>query len=415
MSKARQISARLQKSIDEGKVRIVVFTGARQVGKTTLSKGLLTDYTYLSIEDPVMRPAYKALSAAQWRQLYPKATLDEVQKEPQLIESIKSVYDQYDDVKYALLGSSQLLLMSKVKESLAGRCEIYDLYPLVLPEIETSDFYDEVIPSQWQNLLSGVQGTYLPSFLMDLRTALKQAAWSHYLRYGGYPAIVDASIDEEGKFRWLSNYVRTYLERDVRDLASFRDLEPFVKLQHALALQTGQLFNASSMAIKTGVSSKTVLRYLGYLSASYQTIVLPSWERNEEKSLVKTPKIHFLDNGVLQAVLGKRGGINGSEYESAVVAELFKQAKNVSSQAKFYHLRTHDGMEVDLIVEMPDGYYAFEIKQTEHIQRTDARHLLRLATILDKPLKHGFLLSEDVVTQSISDNVTALHSAYFLG
>ena len=119
MGKSRQIT-RLVNAVKDKKVgRILVFTGARQVGKTSLVKNILSDYTYLSIEDPVARQGYVELTAAQWKLLYPKAALDEVQKEPRLIESIKSAYDQYDDVRYLLLGSSQLLLLEKVKESLS--------------------------------------------------------------------------------------------------------------------------------------------------------------------------------------------------------------------------------------------------------------------------------------------------------
>lgn len=122
--KRRQIEDKVLSLKDKQYGRILVFTGARQVGKTTLVKQVLSDYTYLNIEDPVKRKSYLTLTAQQWKKLYPKATLDEVQKEPQLVESIKAVYDTYDDVRYILLGSSQLLLLEKVRESLAGRCVI---------------------------------------------------------------------------------------------------------------------------------------------------------------------------------------------------------------------------------------------------------------------------------------------------
>ena len=117
MSKNRQIEQVITSIKDKRHARILVFTGARQVGKTTLVKNILPEYEYLSIEDPVLRKTYLNLSAVQWKSQFPQAVLDEVQKEPQLIESIKATYDKYDDVRYALLGSSQLLLMEKVRES----------------------------------------------------------------------------------------------------------------------------------------------------------------------------------------------------------------------------------------------------------------------------------------------------------
>lgn len=415
MSKARQISQIISGDFSESRSRIAVFTGARQVGKTTLVRNLLKDYAYLSIEDPVMRATYSLLSAQQWHLLYPKAALDEVQKEPRLIESIKSTYDQYSDVRYVLLGSSQLLLLSKVRESLAGRCIIYDLYPLVLPELRTNDFNQQVEPSLWQKTLLKESFDILPHFSLDPEFAEKSAALRHYLDFGGYPALVDATLNDDARYLWLSNYVRTYLERDIRDLASMRDLEPFIKLQKTLALETGSLFNASSIAVRTGISLKTVQRYLGYLELSYQALRLPSWERNQAKRLVKTPKVHFMDIGVLRAVLGRRGGLSGREFESAIIAELFKQAKNIRSDASFYHLRTHDGFEIDALVETEEGYYAFEIKLADHIQKTDARHLLAMEPILDKPLLHGYLLSNDPQTTELSPKVTAISVGYFLG
>ena len=157
------------------------------------------------------------------------------------------------------------------------------------------------------------------------------------------------------------------------------------------------------------------LNYLQYLSLSYQTLILPAWSRNINKRLVKAPKIHYMDNGVVQAVLKKRGGLTGGEFESAIVSEIYKQVNNIRARVNFYYLRTHDGKEVDLLIEMQDGYYAFEIKMAEHVSATDARHLRNLQEFLDKPLLHSFLLSNDNQTHQFGDSITAVHAAYFLG
>ncbi len=417
MEKRRQIENNILALKEKQYARILVFTGARQVGKTTLVKQLLPDYTYLSIEDPIKRKSYLNMTAQQWEALYPKAILDEVQKEPQLIESIKATYDTYDNVRYVLLGSSQLLLLEKVKESLAGRCLIYELYPLTIPEIETNSWEDDIHPSIWQRLLTNTTEhiALLPSFLLDERMSQKAAAWQHYVQYGGYPALVADEMNMEDRYVWLTNYVHTYLERDVRDLASFRDLDPFIKLQRATAIYTGCVLNASNLARDLGVTSKTVQRYLEYLRLSYQVLLLPAWERNSAKRLVKAPKIHFMDNGVLQAVLQKRGGTTGAEFESLVISEIYKQAKNIFANVSFYHLRTQDGKEVDLLVETQDGYFAFEIKMAEHVTIADARHLMSIDSILDKPLLQGFVLSNDVETHQFTNNIQAVNVAMFLG
>jgi predicted AAA+ superfamily ATPase len=415
--KARRIKPFIDRNKASKLGRIMVFTGARQTGKTTFAKNQFPDYSFISVEDPVTRKEYTKLSAAQWKLLYPRAILDEVQKQPTLIESIKSVYDQWDEPRYVLSGSSQLLLMEKVKESLAGRCIISEIYPLTLPELSTKSWDDEIKDSLFQQLLMCPtdEMVFLPSFLLDKRMPEKQQAWVHYLKFGGYPALTDASMNDEDRYLWLSSYVRTYLERDIRDLASFRDLEPFIKLQQALAINTGTLVNASSLGTQIGMTAKSVLRFIQYLELSYQTIRLPSWERNLTKRLVKASKTHYLDNGVLQAVLKKRGGITGFEFESLVIAELFKQAKTIQSQASFYHLRTFDGKEVDLLIELPEGYFAFEIKMTDRVSKTDARHLKDLEEILDKPLLKAFILSADSSTTYFDEKVVAISAPMFLG
>lgn len=414
--KARHSIDIIKQAADSINGRIIVLTGARQTGKTTLARKTFDKYTYLSIEDPVASQALGMLTAAQWKSLYPQAILDEVQKHPQLVESIKAVYDQWEEPRYILLGSSQLLLLKKVKESLAGRCVIKEIYPLTLPELETSDWTDTVKDSPLQTLLTtGELPSLFPSFMLDPDYATKIAAWTHYQKYGGYPALTDERRDDKLRREWLATYVKTYLERDVRDLAAMQDLEPYSKLQRLLAMQTGSLCNISSLANHISMSTTTVKRYLQYLTLSYQTISLQPWERNESRRLVKSPKIHYLDNGVLQAVLHKQAMPSGQEFESLVVAEIYKQAKQIETNASFYHLRTSDGKEIDLLIEVQEGYYAFEIKLTEHVQRTDARHLRTLQEILDKPLLRSFVLSNDLNTIDLGDNITAVHAAQFLG
>ncbi|MCZ2417759.1 MAG: AAA family ATPase [Burkholderiales bacterium] len=415
--KARHLSTYISNRASGKSGRILVFTGARQTGKTTLARHLFPDYEYITIEDPVTVGAFLKLTAAQWQSMYPQAILDEVQKEPVLIESIKAVYDQWQEPRYVLLGSSQLLLLSKVRESLAGRCVIVEMYPLTLPELKTNSIKEKVAYSLFQNFITDPERTpnILPSFLLDKEMAEKQQAWNHYLQFGGYPALTDTILSDEERYIWLQQYVRTYLERDVRDLASFRDLEPFVKLQRALAAQTGSVINASSLANHTGVTVKTAQRYIHYLEVSYQTITLPAWSRNETKRLMKAPKVHYLDNGVLQAVLQKRGGITGTEFESLVVAELYKQTNVLQMPAKFHHLRIQCGREIDLLLELGKGYIAFEIKMTDKVRKNDARHFAGLDEILDKPLIHCFILSNDLETQYFTSKVTAVHCALFLG
>ncbi|MDR3167286.1 MAG: ATP-binding protein [Treponema sp.] len=396
--------------------RILVLTGARQTGKTTLARYCFPDYPYLSIEDPIRRGDYQKLSADQWEALYPRAILDEVQRKPVLIESIKSVYDQYADPRYVLLGSSQFLLLEKVKETLAGRCLIMEIYPLTLPELMTDGFDGPVSPSFFAKYAENNEEVryILPSFFLDPRYAVKQRAYDFYLSYGGYPALTEKSLSGEERREWLYNYVKTFLERDLRDLGSFRNLEPFIKLQRYLAFTTGGLINYSSMAKETGVTVPTVQRYVRYLEISYQALVLPAWFSNSLKRLVKAPKIHFMDQGVLQGVLQKTGAPAGNEFESAIISEIYKQIKTYRLPFTCYHFRTQDGREVDLLLEAADYFIAIEVKMTEHADVRDLRHLRGLQNFLNKPLKGCFLLSNDRETHYFENNIIAMHAAAFL-
>lgn len=393
--------------------RVIVVTGARQTGKTTLVKEVFPNYPYISIEDPVTVEQYKSLSAAQWNSTYPNAILDEIQKEPQLVESIKAVYDQFPNTKYILLGSSQIMLLKKIRESLAGRCQIVEMYPLTLPEMLTNGWNDEVQLSYFQKLVLNKKVNDIP-FLLKAEHVKNLDVFNSYLKFGGYPAISDTSISDSEKHDWLRNYVKTYLERDIRDLAEIRNLEPFTKTQKLIAINTGQLTNNSRIAVEAGVSSKTVQRFIEYMSASYQTIVLQPWSRNSKKRLVKSPKIHFMDVGVMRAILQKKGELNGHEFESAIVAEIYKQLRTINSDAPVYHLRTSDGREIDLLIEFENGYFAIEIKMGKAMRSVDAKHLRNLESILDKPILQKIIISNDLNDKDLGENILAIPAVKFL-
>jgi len=395
--------------------RILVITGARQTGKTTLAQRCFPNYAYLSIEDPQLRIQYAGLTAAQWKSGYPEAILDEVQKEPVLIESIKSVYDQYPGPRYVLLGSSQLRLLQKVKESLAGRCIIHEVFPLTIPEIRTNSWDEAPQQSLFQQLiLAGQVPELLPSFTLMPDFADRESAWRYYLRNGGYPALVDDQLNDDDRCIWLTNYVRTYLERDVTDLADFRSLEPFIKAQQTTALATGQIINYSNLATRCGISAKTAQRFLRYLELSYQSLLLPPWSRNPLKRLVKSSKLHYLDPGVQKAVIRKRGDLAGNEFESAVVAEIYKQIRVINREVSLFHLRTLDGLETDLLIDTESGYYAVEIKLSDHVSGSDSRPFRNLESILDKPLLHSFVLSNDHAVRTLPGNITLIPAGMFL-
>ena len=414
--KNRLLARHIRKKSRTNFGRIIVVTGARQTGKTTLIRNRFQDYRYISLEDPVTRPHYTSLSASQWQSSYPVAALDEIQKAPRLFESIKAVYDLYPHTKYLLLGSSQIHLLERIKESLAGRSSLVELFPLTLPERLTRSWDDAIGESKMARWLQ--DSTFdleifngIPP--ADDRYVEAEKHFQSYLHFGGMPAIVGGEIETEEKFDWLTNYNRTYLQRDLRDLANLRDLEPFVTLQKALAGSTAQTLNSSHLARLCGISAKTAKRFLSYLELSYQVVLLKPWFKNLNKRLAKSPKVHFLDPGVQRALISRRGEISGGEFESAVVSEIYRQIKSHRLPVDLYHLRTVDGREVDLILELESGYVPIEIKSTARVSPFDARHL-ELSQILDRPVIHSFILSNDNQVRRIDRQVSALPAVWFL-
>ena len=414
----RIILERLLKKSGSRLGRIVALTGARQTGKTTLAKEALPDYSYILLDDPIVRPQYLSLTVPQWYHKYPQAVLDEIQKAPQLFETVKGLYDVYSDCRYLLTGSSQILLMDRVKESLAGRMTLMELYPLTLPEMQTQSWQDEIKPS----LL--IQCLHQFELFKELSASIPAAserypgaskAFEDYLQYGAYPTVHAPDLLPEEKREWLDDYVKTYLQRDVRDLANLRELEPFINAQHAVATLTGCIVNYSELATLASISPKTAKRFLTYLEMSYQVFTLRPWFRNTRKRLSKSPKIHFMDPGILRAVLRRQGPLTGQEFESTVVAEIYKQLKSYQLDARLFHLNTADGREIDLLIEMENGYIPIEIKQANKVNSSSARHLHQLETILDKPIIHSLVLSNDNEAKSFGDKITALPVAFFLG
>jgi predicted AAA+ superfamily ATPase len=398
--------------------RLLVLTGARQTGKTTLVRAAFPAIPYVSVEDPLLRPAFTGMSAADWIERYPRAVIDEVQKAPAIIESIKAAHDAEPRTRYVLLGSSQILLLSRVKESLAGRASIAELWPLTLPEMATRSWEEPVADSRLIAWLRGDprdDGVLRGVPLADREHTRNRDLLDRYLRFGGMPVVLDPELSDDERARWLRDYQRTYLERDVADLAALRELEPFVLATRVAAEKTARELNFADLARAAGIAPTTARRFVRYLELSYQVLLLRPYFRNREKRLAKMPVLHFLDPGILRAVLNRGGDPSGPEIESAVVAEIFKQLRNAELRIELHHLRTYDGREVDLLLEREDGFVAVEIKAARHTAAADARAFAGLAELLDKPLLGALVLSLDPQVRRLAQGVLAVPIAWALG
>ena len=418
--KNRRIKEVIQKMSGRPLGRLILLTGARQTGKTTLLKAILPEYAYISFDDPVVRAQFASLSAEDLALRFPRAILDEVQKMPSMFETVKAAHDAHEECRYVLSGSSQILLMEHISETLAGRVSIFELDPLTLPECSTISWDGQIQESRWQRLFAdpcGAKDILWGMPALDPQFAAATLTWEKYLRFGGMPAVWndELGMDDKERRKWLADYARTYLQRDVRDLVRLKDLEPFVLAQKSLALQTGGLVSFANIARDAMIAPSTATRFMQYLERSYQIVLLRPWFANRKKRLVKSPKLHFSDPGVLRTIAGYEGTLPGNAFESAVVAEMLKQMRLAGATAEAYHLRTADGLEVDLVISTPSGYIAVEIKQSAGISRHDARHLFAIDRILDKPVTCRLVATQSQSVVALGENTWGVPIPWLLG
>src|SRR3990170_4154645 len=321
---------------------VVTITGPRQSGKTTLAKFVFKRKPYVSLEDPD-KMEFASEDPRGFLAQYPDgAVLDEVQRCPSLFSYIQGIVDQ--DKRpglYILTGSQQFGLISKITQSLAGRTGILHLLPFSMEEAKA--------------------GGILPKSLDEI------------LFEGLYPPIYDRKIQPSS---WYANYVFTYIERDVRQMVSVRDLAVFQKFIRMCAARCGQMLNLSGLANDCGITHNTARAWLSILEASYILFLLKPHHENFGKRLVKTPKLYFYDTGLAAWLLGitdvKQMSIHamrGFLFESLLVSELLKGRYNRGLSSNLYFWRDNTGNEIDVLVEKADTLVPIEIKSGQTVTK----------------------------------------------
>lgn len=378
--------------------KLVVITGARQTGKTTLAKAKYPDLRYINLDSPENREIARSIMSASWSRDIGNAVIDEAQKEAVVFEKIKYAYDDGGISFSVMLGSSHILLLKKIRESLAGRVSMYELWPLLMRELRYDSSAEEAFikaplidmlfsRGDIDKIFSGV-----PAFLTDREDAGCRDAENHILKWGGMPALLHIPDDNE-RWKWLKDYEYTYLERDLGDLARLSDLEPFRKFQKLSALRSGKLLNYSELARDASVSVDTAKRYLEYLRLSYQVMLIQPYYKNITSSVVKTPKLYWVDVGLLRQLCGYREGVSGEIYETMVVAELCKWIKTTPSPvAQVYFYRTRSGMELDILLETEGGVIGMEIKSRPTISPGDITVMREIAGRLGSAWRGGLVI-----------------------
>lgn len=316
---------------------IVALTGPRQAGKTTLARSLFADKPYVSLEDADARDLATTDPRRFLSQFPQGAVLDEVQRTPDLFSWLQTRVDtQPERGQFILTGSQQFGLTEKITQSLAGRAGFLHLLPFSLHEIAPQ------------------------------LTSLETLLWR-----GFYPPVHDRGIPPHV---WFSDYLITYVERDVRQALNVRDLASFHRFVLLCAARTGQLLNLSALAADAGITHNTAKSWLSVLEASYLIALLHPWHRNLGKRLTKTPKLYFLDTGLAAWLAGVRdaheliaGNLRGPLFETLVVSECLKYKRNHLCPEELYFWRDSTGHEIDLIVERGTQVTAIECKSGQTI------------------------------------------------
>jgi predicted AAA+ superfamily ATPase len=354
---------------------ITVLTGARQTGKTTLARDLLPraggpEVVYFSLDDPDERLRLAADPVRRLNHGKRVVVLDEIQKQPALLDAVKLLADQRRGHRFLLLGSSQILLLERVRETLAGRATLLELWPFALVErFEGPQVPPSGLDLIWQQGEEGIDKLGAIAISSDEMRRRRALAEDHRL-WGGYPAL--EALPEEDRPVWLRDFRRTYLERDLADLGRVADLDQFALAQNLLAARTAQLLSYSEVARELGVAVNTVRRYLRFLEISYQVFLLRPLLPTVTARLIKSPKLYWTDPG-LARVLGEVGLTAGALFETAVLAELLRWRSFKQDPPALHFYRTRAGREVDFILHDASRLVALEAKASERAHRTDAR------------------------------------------
>lgn len=337
----------------------ILVAGPRQVGKTTMLKNVTKNVSYTTLDDIVVRASAQEESCTFFKDNPPPVFIDEIQKAPVLFEQIKMYIDKnHEKGQFFMCGSQQFKMMKGVSESLSGRIGLITLLGYSLREIKNINFNEPFIPTD----------AYFASRKSNIVEIEYNEIWN-IIHRGSMPELC-----ENPEFDWqifYGSYLRTYIERDVRELTEIGDIVKFSKFMVAVAAMTGNLLNLASLARDVGISQPTAERWLSILIASNLVYLLQPYSNNITKRAIKTPKVYFLDTG-LAAYLTKwttpdvlkNGAMAGAFFESFVVSEIIKSYYNKGVlEPPIYFYRDKDMNEIDLIIEDAGTLYPVEIKK----------------------------------------------------
>ena len=365
---------------------VVCLLGPRQVGKTTLVQQLRPKIAYISFDDKTLLDAARNDPVGFVQGLPEPVILDEIQRVPELMPAIKLAVDhQRTPGQFLLTGSANLLLLSTVQESLAGRMEVIQLNPL--SEMEKRGGKNSLL----QSLLAGkIKADIVAEY--PVVQGIAEAICT-----GGYPEPNARSAPRA--HQWFRQYLKAIIERDVRDIAAVRDGNELLRLMNLLAYRTAGLLNLSNLSSDLGINRETTEKYVAILERLFLIRRLPAWHKSDAKRLIKTPKVHVIDSG-LAAQLNrltiddwqKQSKDFGALLESFVVQQLICQAGWLDADLTFSHYRDKEKVEVDLIIEQGRQVWAIEVKRAGSLHDKDAVGLAKVSAQAGSNFQGGILL-----------------------
>lgn len=402
------ISRAIEKLVDKSSktFKAVLLTGARQTGKSTLLKKMYSQIRSVTFDDPFLEEQAKENPVMFLSLNEPPVILDEVQYVPSLFRYIKMVCDANDQKGlFFLSGSQPFHLMNIVSDSMAGRIAIIELAPLSLREIQKCPFNKPFIPTM--------------EYVMQRKNEANSPKniWK-IIHRGGYPEL------QNGEIEWstfYSSYIKTYLERDVRELSAVQDLDTFRKFMVACAARTGQILNYSNIADEIGKDANTIKRWISILEASGIIYILEPFSSNALKRVIKTPKLYYRDTG-LAAYLTRwlspetlaNGAMSGAFFETFVISEILKSYSNCGMDYRYFVSyyrgkdRTAGEAEIDFIIEQDGILYPIEIKQSSKVTADMTAAFQVLDRIPDKKRGMGAVLCMCPAPGLLRDNVMQL-------
>ena len=392
--------------------KAVLVTGARQTGKSTLLSRLYPDVKMITFDDPFMEDQAKNNPEMFMMLNEPPVFLDEIQYVPSLFRYIKMTCDKSDEKgQFFLSGSQPFKLMDMVSDSMAGRIAVIELAPLSLREITGSSFTGPFLPTL-EYVKERKDDAQNPGNIWNI------------IHRGGYPGLQDSSVDWS---MYFASYIKTYLERDVRELAAVQDLDAFRKFMIACAARTGQMLNYSNIADEVGKDSVTIKKWISILEASGIIYVLEPFSSSVLKRAIKTPKLYFRDTG-LAAYLTRwlspetlaNGAMSGAFFETFVISEILKSYSNCGLDYRYFvsYYRGKDKRkvkkdgnvisqeaEIDFIIEKDGILYPVEIKQASNVSADMTSAFQVLDNIPDKKRGTGAVVCMCPSPGALRDNV----------